>query len=191
MGVPILGQPKPENVEPQVVQLDSSGPQVRILYCFNCKTIEDIPDYEGHPDDDTLLEIVLEKHTSAGVPHTGHMFKVAAKLWFVDSVRKEIIKQIRSGSGGMDELDPGFYDTRNTFFEDAMKCYGDHLRPKGACPDFRTDKKRLLPQTDALRKEAGLDKVKNSASRVYLCDFCPVKSFYMQKSRLEAGVYDK
>ena len=71
-----------------------------------------------------------------------------------------------------------------------MTCYSDHMRPKGQCPDYKSDKKLLKPETNAERKEAGLEKYERTGGpKVYLCDFCPVKSFNMEKHNTKMGLY--
>jgi hypothetical protein len=65
------------------------------------------------------------------------------------------------------------------FAEDAMTCYSIHNRPKGQCPDYKSDKKKLSAGTEQMRKAEKLDAY--SGPTIYLCDFCPVKSFNMVK----------
>lgn len=194
MGVPILGQPGGAAADKgPVKEIVDNGPKIRILYCWNCKSIEELPDFEGRPEDDLLLEIIIEPHQTTGVPHKGTLFKIPVGIWSVQSQREEIIKQMREQiSGGLANLDPDYYTTKATFYEDAMKCYSTHLRPKDSCGDWKSESKRLLPKTDAMRKEAGLMTAKQSAgTRVYLCDFCPVKSVVMTKQRKSAGMYNE
>jgi hypothetical protein len=106
-------------------------------------------------------------------------------------LRKEIIKQIRDGAGGMSDLDPAYYDTKSQFSEDAMTCWRDHLKPKDSCPDYMSDKKILLPKTDELRKEAGLPKPSEAGGpKQHLCRFCPIHSVVMQKRRELGGLYE-
>ena len=190
MGIPIIGQNSAD--QGGVKEIVDNGPKIRLLYCFNCKSIEELPDFEGNPDDDTLLQVMIEPHQSAGVPHTGHIIKVGVKLWSTESYRKSIIEQIRDGvSGGLANLDPDYYTTRATFYEDAMSCYKKHNRPQDSCPDWKNDNKRLVPKTAAERKEAGLPGPDVSmGTKVYLCDFCPVKSTVMTKQRGAAGMYN-
>ena len=191
MGVPILGGgPQPAD-SGNVREIRDSGPQLRIFYCWNCKTIDELPDFEGRPEDDDLLAILVERHQSAGVPHGCTPFRIGVKLWSVERIRNQIIQQIRSQTnGGLDELDPTYYSTRSMFYEDAMKCYSAHLRPKAGCPDWKSESKRLVPNTAVERKEAGLvAPEKSNATKVYLCDFCPVKSHVMTQQRAAAGMY--
>lgn len=187
MDVPILGS---NPLAQETRQLPVNGPKIRLLFCLNCKTIEELPDFEGRPEDDVLLEITVERHQSSGIPHAGHLMKVPLVVWEIPKVREEIVKQIRQqGSSGLDVIMPGFYDTKNNFFEDAMACYAAHMRPKGQCADFRTEKKRLVPKTHAERKEAGLAAPGTTGPKVYLCDFCPVRVFNERKAREQKGLY--
>jgi hypothetical protein len=193
MSIPILGQGDMPADQGQYKQVLDNGPKIRLLYCYNCKSIEELPDFEGRPEDDTLLEILVEKHQSAGIPHTGFLSKIGVKIWSVESYRKEIIKNLRNKvGGGLADLDPDYYTTKATFYDDAMKCYSDHLRPKEGCSDWRAKNKRLVPtNTNELRKEIGLESAGKSAStNVFLCDFCPVKTFYVTKQRDAAGLYE-
>lgn len=190
MAIPILngGQPADSGA---VREIKDNGPQLRIFYCWNCKSFEELPDFQGRPEDDTLLALLVERHQSAGVPHACTPFRVGVKLWSVERVRNAIIKQIREQTnGGLDELDPTYYATRSMFYEDAMVCYAKHLRPQDSCPDWMNETKRLVPNTAAERKELGLTAPnKSQATKVYLCDFCPVKSIVMTKKRAAAGLY--
>lgn len=157
-----------------ITRLKQEGPQIRLLICSTCKTIEELPDYQGHPDHDDLLAVSCERHQNAlGVTHVGNLMRVPLAQWVKPAVKEQIIKQIRDGvSGGLDDADQGWYDTKSTFHEDALTCYQQHLRPKGQCPDYMSDKKKLLPNTKAERKELGLASVKYSPNATRLCNFC-------------------
>jgi len=193
MSVPILGQggsgPADEG---KYTQIKDDGPKIRLLYCYNCKTIEELPDFEGHPDDDILLQVLVDKHESAGIPHAGFLSKIGVKLYSRPEVKKQIVKNIRDRvGGGLADIDPEYYNTKATFGEDAMKCYNLHLRPVTGCPDYKSEKKRLVPKgTDDIRKELGLDSAaKSESTKVYLCDFCPAKAYAVEKARQQAGLY--
>lgn len=158
-------------------------PYIRLLVCRTCKTIDEIPPFEGRPEDDVLLQISVEKH---GENHTGVLYNVGAIYWHSDTMRDAIKEQITKGSSGLDVFGTNFYSTRMTFHEDAMSCYQKHLRPKGQCPDFHDKSKRLLPQTAADRYEVGLEAPsKSSATKVFLCDFCPVRMYNERKRNEE------
>jgi hypothetical protein len=163
-------------------------PMLRLLVCRNCKTIEELPDYDGDPEMDTLLQVLISKHQKPDA-HIGVVIKCPVRFWIVPKIQENIIKQIKGGSEGLDAFQTNFYATKNQFAEDAMTCFSDHLRPVGQCPDYKSDKKLLKPDTDAERKEAGLEKAGKKGPKIYLCDFCPVKSFNMKKHNEEKGLY--
>ena len=193
MTIPILGSGgKPADQGGEYVEVRDDGPKISLLYCYQCKTIEEIPDFEGNPDDDVFLELAIEKHESAGIKHTGFLSKIGVKLWSQEKFRKEIIKNLRNKvGGGLADIDPDYYTTKATFFEDAMKCYSAHLRPKEGCPDWRSSSKKLVPKTHAERKELGLpDPGKENSTNVFLCDFCPVKTHVVTQMRKKSGLYE-
>jgi len=192
MDIPILGGGLPAD-QGSYTEIKDTGPRIRLLYCYNCKTIEELPDFKGHPDDDVTLQVCIDRHESAGIPHNGQLSDVGVKTWENKKNREEIIKNMRTKyGGGLSDLDPDYYTTKATFYDDAMKCYSDHLRPKGTCGDWRSKNKRLVPKNTAeLRKEIGLVSAEKSAgTKVFLCDFCPVKTFYATQQRKAAGLYD-
>lgn len=176
-------------ITPPVVQ---DGPEMRVLWCLVCNTLEELPLFDGKPEDDHLLSILVEKHVfPSGEPHKGHLFRVPQLMWESTEVRKRIIDQIKGGgSKGIDEFDEKFYDTKNTFKEDAMTCYNRHLRPDDGCPDYNTERMMLLPDTKAERKDAGLPDPKRAPGpKNYLCQFCPVHSVVVTKMRSLRGDY--
>jgi hypothetical protein len=179
-------------VEPSILGEAKSGDEakIRLLFCMKCKTLEELPDYEGHPDDDYLLQILVEKHQSTGIPHPGQLMRVPALLWMTPKFREEITKQIYAkGAPGLDALMPGYYDIKNTFAEDAMTCWKQHNRTLN-CSDYGSEKKVLRPDTGAERKNLGLAPAdKNSGPKTYMCQFCPVHSHVVTKKRDKAGMY--
>jgi len=180
--IPIIGQKDQGSALQDMV--------IRLLVCNTCKTIEELPDFEGSPANDTLLNVSVQRHRfPGGEEHLGDLMKVPLKFWANDKVKAEILRQIQHGAGGLDDLQKGFYETKSTFQEDALTCYSQHLRPKGRCTDYKSEKKRLKPEISrSERDEAGLPS-ESHGPKVYLCDFCPVKSFMMQKSRQTRGMY--
>jgi hypothetical protein len=193
MAIPILGQGNQPADQGSYTEIKDDGPKIRLLYCYNCKTIEELPDFEGHPDDDVTLQILVEKHESAGIPHNGFLSKIGVKLYSRPEVKKQVIENLRNKvGGGLADIDPDYYTTKATFYDDAMKCYSEHLRPKEGCTDWRAKNKRLVPKNTAeLRKEAGLmSAAKSAGTNVFLCDFCPVKTHYSTQQRKAAGLYE-
>jgi hypothetical protein len=192
MSIPILGQGGNTADGGEYVQVKDEGPKIRLLYCYNCDTIEELPDFEGRPEDDHLLEIMIEKHESAGVPHNGFLSKIGVKLYAQEKFRKEIIKNLRTRvGGGLADIDPDYYTTKATFYDDAMKCFSAHLRPTGSCSDYKAANKKLVPKTQAERKEVGLPMPgQENSTNVFLCDFCPVKTHVVTQMRKKSGMYE-
>ena len=161
-------------------------PYIRLLVCRTCKSIDELPPYDGPEGGDVLLEITVERH---GENHIGTLYNVPALHWQSKTMNAAIREQVTNGATGLDAFGTNFYATRMQFHEDAMTCFGQHNRPKGQCPDFRSEKKRLLPSTKAERKEVGLADPKNAPGpKVYLCDFCPVRTFNARKFNEERGI---
>lgn len=178
-----------KGIDLKAAQYNKDEPMIRLLVCRNCKTIEELPDWDGDPRDDVLLNISVQKH-QVPTEHIGLLMKFPVKYWVVPKIQEEIVKQIRGGSEGLDVFQTKFYETRSTFGEDAMSCFREHLRPKGQCPDYKSEKKMLKPDTKSERKDAGMDKYERSSGpKVYLCDFCPVKSYNMEKFNEKKGLY--
>lgn len=170
-----------------IAQRETKEPQIRLLVCRDCKTAEELPDHEGRPEDDVLLQLTVERHQRP-TPHTGLLFKFPLKYWTRPDVKESIMKQIREGSTGLDVFGTNYYETKSTFQEDAMKCFSLHNRPVGQCADYKSDRKILKPGTDKERADAGMGASK--APIIYLCDFCPVKSYNMKKHNQSKGLYN-
>lgn len=154
--------------------------QVRLLACQQCKTIEELPDFDGPPEYDHLLGNLVKRHSTNGVQHIGGLFKVPAKQWENENVKRDVSKQIAEKlSGGETGLGSAFYDLKNTFQADALHCWTKEHARNPACSDYRSDKKRLTPGTAAERKAAGLPEYRSERDR-YLCDFCPVQTLVEQ-----------
>jgi hypothetical protein len=135
--VPLLGQKEAPKNEPMF----------RLLYCLVCQTLEELPPYDGDPEQDHLLAIAVEPHTfPSGEPHKGKLFVLPLRAWAKSESKKEIIRQIKGGgSKGLAEVDDTFYESRSTFLEDAMKCYVAHRKPKDGCTDWQHSSKLLIP----------------------------------------------
>lgn len=153
---------------------------MRLLVCLDCKSIEELPDFEGKPEDDVLLEHLLNNNHAGATPepHLGNLIGVEDRHWKDKTKRDEILRQIKEGTRGIAELDADFYDTKNTFQEDAMRCFKAHQRPQDGCPDYKDESKRLG------------NPMKDSPQKVYICDFCVVKSTVQQKVFEKRGMYD-
>lgn len=168
-----------------LAEKEKNEPQIRLLICRTCKSIEELPDHVGRVEDDTLLQIATERHQRPE-PHIGNLMKFPLKYWAREDVKESIKKQISSGSSGLDVFGTNFYETKSIFAEDAMKCFNIRLRPSSGCSDYKSSSKELKPQTAQDRKEAGLSA---STTKIYLCDFCPAKMHYQKKSFESKGLF--
>ncbi len=173
-----------------------SEPQIRLLICFEDKTIEPLADYEGNPDHDVELAALIARHETAGIRHHGNVVKVPEAEWGLREKREQILEQINKGlNGGETGLGSDAYQMVDTFKHDAMECFGKHNR-NPACPDYKSESKRLIPNTAAERKELGLVAARDydregGQKTIYLCDYCPVHSLVQQAARKKAGLYNK
>ena len=169
-------------------QTEEQEPHFRLLVCRTCTTIEELPSGDEDPGD-ILLEIAVERHSHSEFSR-GVLFNVPKGIWMSPKMKEEVVKYINGEMGsGLDSFGTGFYETKSQFSEDAMACYSLHNRPKGQCFDYKSPKKELSPKTERERKAAGLP-TKDYQKKVYLCDFCPVKSFNQTKAFGEAGLYN-
>ena len=168
---------------------DDAGPVIWLLVCAECKRIDELP-----VDDLQLLQIHTDNHHTDPTPQGVHvakgLYRVPVQHWATPATQREIKRQMFGGADGLDAVDGEFYDSRSTFYEDAMTCYKKHLRPKGQCPDWLSDSKRLIPNTAKDRKELGLAKPAETGPVVHLCRFCPVSTYNATKARTEAGAYE-
>ena len=165
-------------------QVGSEKSEIRLLFCYDCKTIEELQDFDGPPEYDSVLEYALSQHETNGHRHVGKLYKVEQRAWDIPNLRNAIIGQLRGGSAGLSEIDPEFYNTRDTLKEDALKCFSKHLRPKEGCSDWRNDRYMLRPPTKADRADIGLSM--DGAPRRWLCDWCPVRSYYEKRANEKA-----
>lgn len=162
--------------------------KVRLLICFECKSIEEVPFYEGPPERDETLEYRASKHAyPSGERHVGQLAVVDKTQWDDPTIRTAIIRKISAGPDG-EGLGQQFYDIKSTFQEDAMTCWKRHGK-RVNCEDYKTDKMRLRPDTAADRKAEGLDP--KTRPSTFLCQFCPVNSHVVTKQREARGDYNK
>lgn len=194
-----LWTPGSGRTEPsETVVHDQNEEQVRLLACQNCRTIEVLDDYTGPPEMaerfDVILNLALEKHRD-GVErraHIGNLMRVSKKAWDNPNVQETLRQQIVAGmEGGETGLGSEAYALRDTFREDAMTCWEQHLRTP-TCSDYKDPSKLLVPNTSAERKEAGIAKFdkSNPHTQRFLCEYCPVHSLVQQAARKRAGLYD-
>lgn len=167
---------------------------IRLLVCTHCKSLEILPDFEGPPEHDSVLGALLERHKVAGHPEdSGKLLRVDESAWNLH--RADIEAEIRKAfAGGLTGFEAAYYHAKDTFKEDAFECWRQHNRDP-ACSDYKSEKKLLKPgagsgteafDTSQDRKDLGLS---SSRTKVYLCDFCPVKSLVQEAHFKKLGLY--
>ena len=171
------------------------GPKVRILFCDECHTVDEIPDFDGPPEYDMLLQYRVADHQfDSGRMHPLQLGRVGQATWSKRAAREQIMQKFAIEQG---HVPPGqgaglgatFYALKANFMQDAMVCWKQHLRTTD-CDDYRSDAKLLLADTKAERKEAGLDTSVAARPKHWLCDYCPVQSIVDQRKRAADGLYD-
>ena len=176
-------------------EIDPNEPMMRLLVCAKCKSIEEVPAYEGpEGGEDTVqydhtMRFFVDQHIERGCTNfqdrtTGHL---PTKYWLIPKIKESIVSQLQTGSQGLDVLGTQFYATRENLLSDAMNCWIKEHKSTRDCDDYKSDKKVLKPDTAKERKEAGLEKV-GAGPKVYLCDYCPVKSIVQQKAFKQKGL---
>lgn len=177
--------------------IDADGPRLRLLICHDCKSVDVLPWYDGPPQYDDTLNYRLADHqgpkdTQTGEPrwyHTGTMASVSEKSWEDESTKWRILDELsKAHAGGEVGLGSAIYHARSNFKEDAMTCWKQHNRTQN-CGDYKSDSKRLVPDTRGERKELGLDTKSSRRPGTHLCVFCPYHSVVMARARKEQGFY--
>lgn len=179
--------------------LPGGGPDVRLLVCTNCKSIEVLDDYTGPQERaaefDVVLNVALEKHRDGveRIPHNGQIFRVPESQWAQPEVQAQIRQQViaRLDPNAETGLGSEAYALRDNFREDAMACWEKRSRTP-ACSDYKSDAKQLVPDTAGERREAGMAKFDrhNPSTKRFLCEYCPVHSLVQQAARRKAGLYE-
>jgi hypothetical protein len=162
--------------------------------CATCRSIDELPWFDGPTEfDDTLHARMLEHRFPDGnahiMPSMGGLATVNEVSWNNPKRRAEIISQLTKAQA---ETDPGLgsvlYAARDNFKENAMKCWREHNRTKN-CQDYKSDRKKLIPDTRGDRKELGLNTRSSARPGTSLCVFCPYHSVVMERARKAQGFY--
>lgn len=178
------------------------GECVRILQCFECKSMDVLPDYppQANPNDDAALHHVDQRHGGdTQQPHYRALHRIEKKVWEDRDAKKQFIDKMWSGVSG---FTPSYYNVQDTLKDDAMKCWKDHRQPTAdkPCLDYRSSSRIIKPPTRKDRKEmrrelemAGqrnnidLDRLEHDIPKLYVCSFCPYQVVVDHKKRVERG----
>lgn len=170
---------------------DSKDAKIRLMVCSVCKSIDPLPFYDGPNEYDETGQAKATMHMFAdGKFHPFIVGTVSEKSWSSPTVRPEILKKLGAelAPGEAEGLGAEFYDIKNTFAEDAMTCWRiGHNRTKD-CGDWHADSKKLIPNTQAERRAEGLPhRARDIDSKMFLCDFCVMKSVHQDKVNKSKG----
>ena len=175
---------------------------LRLLVCHQCKTADPVP-WCGeeaqchHPLCNDTLNARMESHyTDSGHSHLVSLAAIDKEAWATQRGRDEILKQAMEVGGGSftPVLGQEMYEVGQNYEVEAIACWKQHGKPgsahKYSCEDYMSDKKTLLADTRAERKEAGLSTRQANRTGTKLCQFCPYNSTVMQRVRADKGFYD-
>lgn len=137
-----------------------------------------MPDYAGPVEGDVVLDDLVNRHPRFpnGEPHKALLMRVEEKYWNDVSARKQILAELGLTHGLGDE----WYADKCTYEEEALRCFNNHSRPKQGCIDWQDDNKRIGNPTKIGWK---------AGPKVYLCNFCPVRSWVDTQKRHAKGLY--
>jgi len=166
--------------------------KLRLLICTGCGAVEELPDYEGPWKNDTWFNEKVKGHLLPSGEKTHgdvHIGRIEMSKWLShrDDIVAHAAEEFKMPGEGVG-LGNTFYDTKSNFMADAFKCWRSEHNRTTNCADYRSSKKRLLPDTRGERKELGLDP--SSRPNTFLCDFCPYNSIVMQRQRDDKGYYN-
>jgi uncharacterized protein YlaI len=175
--------------------------KIRLWICHECKSVDAIP-WCGedpnceHPMCVDALEYRVAPHRLASDSRRFHgqvnLADIEKSLWDKYSTREDVLVKLQqivdpgAGSG----LGQPLYTIAQNFDADASACWRQHNRTHN-CQDFKSQSKRLVPDTKAERKDLGLEtRGRHRPTQTYLCDWCPVKSIMMQRQNSETYGYN-
>lgn len=166
---------------------------IRLLVCEHCGSVEEMPAYSGDPRGDTWLREKEKAHllpSGTGLHGKTHVARIEQAAWIShrDSIVKQMIAEFATSPGEGDGLGQRFYDTKDNYSLDAMKCWRvDHQRTTN-CGDYMSSKMEVKPDTRAERKAEGLN-VKDRPS-IHICSFCPYHQIVQQRKNKDKFGYD-
>ena len=167
---------------------------MRLAYCYSCKTLSKIDDYDGgytddgEPTSDYLLENWIERHKHGlntnvepgatrdahpgGVvfPFEGRDIEVTGGR--LDGVGVQVANEVEQVRAELARAGHEVFALKDELREDANGCFIKHKRPTypdKKCIDYHDDSKWLG------RKET-VDDQTVAVQQGYLCSFCPYET---------------
>jgi hypothetical protein len=135
-------------------------------------------DYDGPPEYDTELIATIDRHMDRSPldrhpnAHPAQLFRLSDEDAAILDVESEVCRALSDEQIFIKEI-------RDEFKEEALRCFSQHHRPTGGCPDWKAESKTI-----------GRKKGVPPQFRKYLCELCPVNSHVEFKQRQAAGLYD-
>lgn len=171
----------------------------RLLVCKECKTIEELPLWDGDPKDepqDQLLDNLVRRHVQkhGETEDSAMLLNVPDEAWNDPNDQLRILTNLQERWTG---FVPSAYHLMNTFAEDALRCYNKHHRPTGGCIDYCEPNKLLTSNLWHSEMDDFIDKSDrkkyslSGRTPVYLCQWCPVETWVTTKKRNEKHLYDR
>ena len=177
-------------------EIDPNEPHMRLLKCLRCRTLEEVPDYEGPEGGENTQEFDLglkfftDQHVNGKCNREDFAtVRFPTRFWIIPKVKEGIIANVNNGAEGLDVFGTNFYPTKANLTADAMNCWIKDHNSTEDCDDYKSDKKQIKPDTAKERLAAGLEK-EARGPKVYLCDYCPYKSLVQKKAFKKQGHYD-
>ena len=159
---------------------------VRLLFCHDCQSVDQLPDYDGPVDHDyTLAHRVAQHQFPNGEAHHGIMGRAEDTPTAISAAIDQMASMVKPGEGS--GLGQPMYDLRDNYKAESMSCWKKHNRTSD-CGDYRSDKMRLWADTKADRKAEGLATNRDERPNAWLCDFCVVHSLVQQKQAQARGL---
>jgi hypothetical protein len=167
---------------------ESADKRVRLFVCRTEQSIQQIPWYpfNAPPEHDDTRNYLLQLHAG----HVVDWGDVLESQWNNPRQRVQITKEIvrAMGAGEGEGLGAEFYSVKDTFKDDAMKCWKAHNRTTD-CGDWHNDNKRLYIDTRGDRREIGLSVKNQDRPNTFLCDFCPMASIIQGRIGKSKGMH--
>jgi hypothetical protein len=177
-------------------EVNPNEPHMRVLKCSRCRTIEEVPDYEGpeggenSAEYDLPLKFFTDPHVNGRCTREDFStVRFPTRFWVIPKVKESVIHQLKEGAEGLDVFGTNAYAMKNNFQSDAMTCWIKDHKQTEDCDDYKSEKKLIKPDTAKERLEAGMAK-EGRGPKVYLCDYCPYKSVVQKKAFKKMGHFD-
>ena len=141
------------------------------------------------PRYDPALEEFVLRHTH-GYPDDKVIREGIIKVWSVDQKTWDNVDITTKVRKEIQELTGQWYQDRDEFKEEALKCYNRHGNPDmgNKCPDFMNDDRRI-GKGEYKDDNGNVHKIPNKF-RQYLCYMCPyMQAHIATEVRFRKGLY--